>query len=315
MPADGQRLHLLAFLLSGLLLLGGRSLGSFRGSVRSICDRFARFDLLAHGCELTDEGITSLALPFQRELLLGGRSLGSLQSFFSFGPRISQGCNASRQSSDILSGRCQLTGENFNLLALLLSGLLLLGGRCLGIFRGSVRSICDRFARFDLLARGCELTDEGIASLALSFQREVLLGGRSLGSLQSFFSFSPRISQGCNASRQSSGILSGRCQLTGENFNLLALLLSGLLLLGGRSLGIVRGSVRRICARALTSSRADASSRMRASPRWRSCSITRFCSAAEAWAVCKAFSASVRASVRAVTRAVKVPTSSRADAS
>ena len=62
-------------------------------------------------------------------------------------------------------------GKNFNLLALLLSGLLLLGGRSLGIFRGSVRSICGRFASFDLLARGCELTDEGITSLALLFQR------------------------------------------------------------------------------------------------------------------------------------------------
>ena len=64
----------------------------------------------------------------QQLLLLGGRSLSSLQSFFSFSPRISQGCNASRQRSDILSSRRQLTGENFNLLALLLSGLLLLGG-------------------------------------------------------------------------------------------------------------------------------------------------------------------------------------------
>ena len=107
----------------------------------------------------------------QRLLLLGGRSLSSLQSFFSFSPRISQGCNASRQSSDILSGRCQLMGEDFTSLALLLSGLLLLGGRSLGIFRGSVRSICGRFASFDLLARGCELTDEGIATLALLFQR------------------------------------------------------------------------------------------------------------------------------------------------
>ena len=52
-------------------------------------------------------------------------------------------------------------GEDFTSLALLLSGLLLLGGRSLGIFRGSVRSICGRFASFDLLARGCELTDEG----------------------------------------------------------------------------------------------------------------------------------------------------------
>ena len=62
------------------------------------------FDLLARGCELTEEGVASLALLFQRALLLGGRSLGSLQSFFSFSPRISQGRNASRQSSDILSG-------------------------------------------------------------------------------------------------------------------------------------------------------------------------------------------------------------------
>ena len=62
-------------------------------------------------------------------------------------------------------------GKNFTSLALLLSGLLLLGGRSLGIFRGSVRSICGRFASFDLLARGCELTEEGIASLALLFQR------------------------------------------------------------------------------------------------------------------------------------------------
>ena len=60
-------------------------------------------------------------------------------------------------------------GKDFTSLALLLSGLLLLGGRSLGIFRGSVRSICGRFASFDLLARGCELTDEGIASLALLF--------------------------------------------------------------------------------------------------------------------------------------------------
>ena len=103
-------------------------------------------------------------------------------------------------------------GKDFTSLALLLSGLLLLGGRSLGIFRGSVRSICGRLASFDLLARGCELTEEGIASLALLFSAS-------------------------------------------------------------------------------------------------------FCSAAKAWAVCKAFSASVRASVRAVTRAVKVPTSSRADAS
>ncbi len=57
------------------------------------------------------------------------------------------------------------------MLALLLSGLLLLDSRSLDIFRGSVRSICGRFASFDLLARGCELMDEGITSLALLFQR------------------------------------------------------------------------------------------------------------------------------------------------
>ena len=172
-----------------------------------------------------------------------------MQSFFSFSPRISQGCNASRQSSDILSGRCQLTGKDFTSLALLLSGLLLLGGRSLGIFRGSVRSICGRFASFDLLARGCELTDEGIASLALLFSGLLLLGGRSLSSLQSFFSFSPRIGQGCNASRQSSDILSGRCQLTGKDFTSLALLLSGLLLLGGRQLNFSAAALRSICGR------------------------------------------------------------------
>ena len=159
----GKNFNLLALLLSGLLLLGGRSWAFLRKRPQHL-RRFASFDLLARGCEFTDEGITSLAL-------LGGRSLSSLQSFFSFSPRIGQGCNASRQSSDILSGRCQLMGKNFNLLALLLSGLLLLGGRSLGIFRGSVRSICGRFASFDLLARGCEITDEGITSLALLFQR------------------------------------------------------------------------------------------------------------------------------------------------
>ena len=66
MPADGQNFTLLALLLSGLLLLGGRSLGIFRGSVRSICGRFASFDLLARGCELTGEGVATLALLFQR---------------------------------------------------------------------------------------------------------------------------------------------------------------------------------------------------------------------------------------------------------
>ena len=128
-------------------------------------------DILPGRGQLAGEDFNLLALLLGSLLLLGGRSLSSLQSFFSFSPRISQGCNASRQSSDILSGRCQLTGEDFTLLALLLSGLLLLGGRSLGIFRGSVRRICGRFASFDLLARGCELTDEGLATLALLFQR------------------------------------------------------------------------------------------------------------------------------------------------
>ena len=114
---------------------------------------------------------TSLALLLSGLFLLGGRSLSSLQSFFSFSPRISQGCNASRQSSDVPSGRCQLMGKDFTSLALLLSGLLLLGGRSLGSFRGSLRSNCGRFASFDLLAGGCELTEEGIASRALLFQR------------------------------------------------------------------------------------------------------------------------------------------------
>src|SRR6188472_1747541 len=120
---------------------------------------------------------TSLALLLSGLLLLGGRSLSNLQSFFSIGLCIGQGCNASRQSSDILSGRCQLAGENFN--------LLLLDSRSLDIFRGSVRSICGRFASFDLLARGCELTDEGIASLALLLSGLLLLGRRSLSSLKS----------------------------------------------------------------------------------------------------------------------------------
>ena len=62
-------------------------------------------------------------------------------------------------------------GKNFTSLALLLSGLLLLDGRSLGIFCGSVRSIYGRFASFDLLARGYEITEEGIASLPLLFQR------------------------------------------------------------------------------------------------------------------------------------------------
>ena len=62
-------------------------------------------------------------------------------------------------------------GKDFTSLALLLSCLLLLDSRSLDIFRGSVRSICGRFASFDLLARGCELTDEGGTSLALLFQR------------------------------------------------------------------------------------------------------------------------------------------------
>ena len=131
-------------------------------------------------------------------------------------------------------------GKGFTSLALLLGGLGLLDDRSLGVFRGSVRSICGRFASFDLLARGCELTDEGIASLALLLSGLLLLDSRSLGSLQSFFSFSPRISQGCNASRQSSDVPSGRCQLMGKDFTSLAHLLSGLLVLDCQTWGIGR---------------------------------------------------------------------------
>ena len=167
----GKDFTSLTLLLSGLLLLGGRSLGIFRGSVRSICGRLASFDLLARGCELTEEGIASLALLFQRCFCSAAEAWAVCKAFSASAPRISQGCNASRQSSDVLSGRCQLMGKDFTSLTLLLSGLLLLGGRSLGIFRGSVRSICGRLASFDLLARGCELTEEGIASLALLFQR------------------------------------------------------------------------------------------------------------------------------------------------
>ncbi len=203
----------------------------------------ASFDLLAYGRELTDEGIASLALLLSGLLLLGSRHLGSLQSFFSFSPRIGHGCNASRQSSDILSGRCQLTGKDFTSLALLLSGLLLLGSRHLGSLqsffsfsprighgcnasrqssdilsgrcqlllsgRGSLRT-CDCFASFDLLARGCEVTNEGIASLALLFQRSLLLGGRSpssiCGRLATF------------------GLLARGCEVTNEGIASLALL-------------------------------------------------------------------------------------------
>ena len=127
MPADGRELQ-----FAGAL---AQRPASARGSVRSICGRFASFDLLARGCELTDKDFTSLALLLSGLLLLGGRSLSSLQSFFSFSPRISQGCNASRQSSDILSGRCQLMGKDFNLLALLFGGLLVLDGQVWGIGR------------------------------------------------------------------------------------------------------------------------------------------------------------------------------------
>ena len=117
------------------------------------------------------KNFTSLALLFQRQPLLGDRSRSSLQCLFSFAPRISQGCNASRQSSEILPRRCQLMGKNFTSLALLLSCLRLLSGRSLGIFHGSIRSICGRLASFDLLARGCEISEEGVPSLVLLFQR------------------------------------------------------------------------------------------------------------------------------------------------
>ena len=159
-----------------------------------------------------------------------------MQSFFSFSPRISQGCNASRQSSDILSGRCQLTGKDFTSLALLLSGLLLLGAEAWAFF-------AEASAAFAAALRASTSSRADASSRTRASPRSrscssglLLLGGRSLSSLQSFFSFSPRISQGCNASRQSSDILSGRCQLMGKDFTSLALLLSGLLLLGGRSL-------------------------------------------------------------------------------
>src|SRR4029453_11131518 len=126
---------------------------------------------------------------------------------------LSQGCDASLQNSDILSGRCQLAGKDLTSLALLLSGLLLLRGRSLRSFRRSVRCICSRLASFDLLARGCELTDKVIASLALLLSGPLLLGGRSLDSLQGVFG----LSQGCDASLQNSDILSGRCQLAGKD--------------------------------------------------------------------------------------------------
>ena len=131
-------------------------------------------------------------------------------------------------------------GKDFTSLTLLLGGLGLLHDRSLGIFRGSVRSICGRFASFDLLARGRELADEGIASLALLLQRQLLLGFRSPSSLQSSFSFSLRISQGCHASRQSSEILSGQCQLMGKDFTSLTLLFGSQLVLNGRIWGIGR---------------------------------------------------------------------------
>ena len=110
------------------------------------------------------KNFTSLALLFQRQLLLGGQSLSSLQSLFSFAPRISQGSNTSRQSSEILPRRCQLMGKGFTALARLRSGLRL-GGRNQGIFRGSSRSICAAMSS-DLLA----LNEEYVASLALLFQ-------------------------------------------------------------------------------------------------------------------------------------------------
>jgi hypothetical protein len=62
-------------------------------------------------------------------------------------------------------------------------------------------------------------------------------------------------------------------------------------------------------------SRADANSRARASPRRRSWSTACRCSATEAWATCKALSASVRASVITVMRAVKASTTFWTDAS
>ena len=140
--------------------------------------------------KFTDEGIATLALLLSGLLLLGGRSLSSLQSFFSFSPRISQGCNASRQSSDILSGRCQLVGKDFTSLALLLSGLLLLGGRSWQFakrFRRIQSGRCDASRQSsDILSRRCQLTDKDFASLALLLSGLLLLGSRSLGSLQSF---------------------------------------------------------------------------------------------------------------------------------
>ena len=158
--------------------------------------RLASFDLLARGCGLTDEIIASLARLFQRQLLLGGRTLSSFTAFSASLRSSVRAVNASRQGFDVHACQCQLMGKHFTSLALLLSGLRLLGGRSLGIFRRSVRSICGRFSSFNLLAGGRELTDEGIATLALLFQRQLLLGGGSLSSLQNFFSFSPRISQG-----------------------------------------------------------------------------------------------------------------------
>ena len=232
----------LALLLSGPLLLGGRSLRSFRRSVRCICSRLASFDLFARGCELADKAIASLALLLSGLLLLGGRSLGSLQGVFGF----SQGCDASRQSSDILSGRCQLAGKDFTSLTLLLSGLLLLGCRSLGSLQGvfGFSQGCDASRQSsDILSGRCQLAGKDFTLLALLLSGPFLLDGRSLGSLQGIFSFSPRISQGCDASRQSSDFLSGRCQLAGKDFTSLALLLSGLLLLGGRSLGSLQSAV------------------------------------------------------------------------
>jgi hypothetical protein len=87
-------------LLSSLLLLGSRSLGSFRRSVRRIRSRLGSFGLLAGGCELTYKPITSIALLLSGPLLLESRSLGSLHGVFG----LSQGCDAIRQNCDFLSG-------------------------------------------------------------------------------------------------------------------------------------------------------------------------------------------------------------------